>query len=149
LLYFAYTARIDPVRMAEAAPGAEFRFIAHLPQHGLVWAILDGTWEGSLPSIEQNPAATVWGAVFDVPDDEYPGLDGVEQGEGRTGTTTQAIDRNGKRHDVMIHVAATPIDANGHLPSTAYLELMVSGSRHWSLPAGWVAALEEHLAPLP
>ncbi len=77
MLYFAYTARIDPVRMAEAAPGAEFRFIAHLPQHGLDWAIVDGGG-GYLPSIEPNPAATVWGAVFAVPEAEFPALDEAE-----------------------------------------------------------------------
>ena len=31
MLYFAYTARIEPSKMAEVAPGATFEFIAHLP----------------------------------------------------------------------------------------------------------------------
>ena len=30
LLYFAYTARIEPSKMADVAPGATFEFIAHL-----------------------------------------------------------------------------------------------------------------------
>jgi hypothetical protein len=37
--------------------------------------------------------------------------------------------------------------ANGeYRPERSYLHLMVSGSRHWHLPAGWTASLEEHLA---
>ncbi len=35
LLYFAYTARIAPQEMSDVAPGAEFQFIAHLPEWGL------------------------------------------------------------------------------------------------------------------
>ncbi len=45
LLYFAYSARIAPDRMAEAAPGAEFQFIAHLPEWGLQFPI-DGDGYG-------------------------------------------------------------------------------------------------------
>jgi gamma-glutamylcyclotransferase (GGCT)/AIG2-like uncharacterized protein YtfP len=142
LLYFAYTARIDPVRMAAAAPGAEFRFVAHLPEHGLEWPIADGDWGGGLPSLIPNTAATVWGAVFAVPEPEFPALDEAEGAEGRTASTTQVIDRTGKRHTVTVHVAAAG-SGNGHRPSTAYVDLMLDGSRHWALPAGWIAGLEE------
>ncbi len=52
------------------------------------------------------------------------------------------IDRTGKRHAVSVHVAAAGSE-NGHQPSAAYVDLMLDGSRHWSLPAGWIAGLEE------
>lgn len=134
--------------MAQTAPGAEFRFIAHLPQHRLEWSIADGAWGGGLPSVIPNPTGTVWGAVFSVPDREFPALDAVERTEGRSVTKVQATDRNGKRHDVTLHVGSTPDNGNGHhQPSAAYVALMLDGSRHWSLPAGWIAGLEEHLGP--
>jgi hypothetical protein len=86
----------------------------------------------------------VWGAVFSVPEDQVPALNASEEAEGRTPTTTQAMDREGRRHDVLLHVCGTEV--NGEFdPSRPYLEAMVAGSRHWKLPAGWVANLEEHL----
>jgi len=144
LLYFAYTARIDPVRMAEVCPGAEFQFIAHLPQCGLEWTIADRGWDGGLPSVRPDPASTVWGAVFLVPDTQFGGLDVVETGEGRSVRAVEAMDRNGKRHKVTTHVH----EGNGSSslpPSVDYVSIMLDGSRHWSLPAGWIAGLEEQL----
>ncbi len=139
-----------PARMADAAPGAEFQFIAHLPQHGLEWSIADGAWGGRLPSVVPDPGGTVWGAVFTVPDREFPSLDAVECAEGRAVASAEAMDRNGKRHNVTMHVGSIADNGNGrHQPSAEYVALMVDGSRHWSLPFGWIAGLEEHLAPRP
>jgi gamma-glutamylcyclotransferase (GGCT)/AIG2-like uncharacterized protein YtfP len=143
LLYFAYTARIEPERMSEVAPGAEFRFIAHLPQWGLDWPIVDQEWQGGLPTIVEDAGSTVWGAVFEVPEDEFDQLDKAESKEGRKATTLEAMDRTGRRHSVTVHRA----EANGSVatPSTEYVSIMLRGSKHWSLPFGWIAGLEEHL----
>lgn len=143
LLYFAYTARIAPERMSEVAPGAEFQFIAHLPQTGLEWAIENRTWGGGLPTVKPDETSTVWGAVFAVPDDQFAELDTIESEEGRTATTIEAMDRTGKLHEVTVHLH----EGNGasHTPSRDYVSVMLRGSRHWSLPAGWIAGLEEHL----
>lgn len=144
LLYFAYTSRIAPERMAEVAPGAEFRFIAHLPQWGLRWPIVDGEWGGALPTVAPDPAATVWGAVFSVPDDEFELLDKAEIKESRTSSTVEAMDRTGKRHQVTVHLCPATNGSAG-APSQEYVAAMLVGSRHWNLPAGWIAGLEEHL----
>jgi hypothetical protein len=130
--------------MAEVAPGAEFRFIAHLPQWGLRWPIVDGEWGGALPTVAPDAAATVWGAVFSVPDHEFDLLDKAETKESRTPATVEAMDRNGKRHQVTVHLCAGTNGSAG-TPSPQYVEAMLAGSRHWNLPAGWIAGLEEHL----
>ena len=144
MLYFAYTARISPTSMAEAAPGAEFQFIAHLPEWSLEFPIESRDWNGSLPAVKPAPGQTVWGAVFAVPDSDVESLNDVEGGEQRRVSTAEAIDRSGKRHEVTVHVR--DVDGNGsHRPSSDYLQIMLHGSRHWSLPAGWIAGLEEHL----
>lgn len=144
LLYFAYTTRIDPSHMSHAAPGAEFQFIAHLPEWGLDFPISDGEWGGALPTVKPQTGSTVWGAVFSVPDKEFADLDAIEAQESRTADTVEAMDRTGKRHQVTVHLYSGN-GANGRAPSTDYLTVMLNGSRHWSLPAGWIASLEEHL----
>jgi gamma-glutamylcyclotransferase len=143
LLYFTYDAHIDPARLRSVAPEASFEFIAHLPEWILEYTIPNGT--GGLPSVRPMPGNTVWGAVFSVADDELAAIDASEAAEGRVPTTAQVMDREGRRHDVVTHVSG-----NGHhetlAPEASYVRLMVSGGRHWKLPAGWVMALEEHLA---
>ncbi|HHC07606.1 MAG TPA: gamma-glutamylcyclotransferase [Actinobacteria bacterium] len=145
MLYFAYTARIAPAQMAEVAPGAEFRFIAHLPQWTITFPIYDEEWNGGLPSVEPADGQTVWGAVFEIPDVELEALHAAEAAEQRVPVTTEAMDRMGKRHEVLLHRHDGSGDGE-YAPSGPYLGLMVAGSRHWELPIGWIAGLEEHLA---
>lgn len=142
MLYFAYNANIDPSRLGDIAPGASFEFIAHLPEWKMEFTILNG--KGGLPSVRPLPGNTVWGAIFSVTPDDLAALDAHEAAEGRVPTRTQAMDREGRRHDVVTHVAGG--DAHEPLtPEQLYLRQMVTGGRHWKLPMGWVASLEEHL----
>lgn len=141
-LYFAYDATIDPDRMADIAPGAEFQFIAHLPEWRMTFPIPNG--DGSLPSVHPESGNTVWGAVFRVPTAEVAALNTAQESEGRVPTEVQATDREGRRHDVLVHVANGDADGSSAAPEAGYLRRMVVGGRHWNLPAGWVASLEEH-----
>lgn len=141
MFYFAYNANIDPNRMRNIAPGASFEFIAHLPEWKMEFTILNGS--GGLPTVRPLPGNTVWGAIFSVPDGELTAIDAHEATEGRVPTRTQAMDREGRRHDVVTHVAAESGDPLQ--PEQPYLRSMVTGGRHWNLPMGWVASLEEHL----
>lgn len=148
LLYFAYNARISPDQMAAVAPGAEFRFIAHLPEWGLNFPISATGWDGGLPTIKPESGSTVWGAVYEIAESDLALIDALELTEQRGSTTIEAMDRNGKRHQVLVHLLEGTPRHNGNgatKPSPEYLRLMVSGSRHWSLPFGWIASLEEHL----
>lgn len=142
MLYFAYDATIDPERLAGVAPGAEFQFIAHLPEWRLTFPIPNGG--GSLPSVHPESGNTVWGAVFRLPAAEVERLNAAQESEGRVPTTVQAMDREGRRHEVLVHVAGPGANGGG-APEAEYLRRMVQGGRHWHLPAGWVASLEEHL----
>jgi len=142
-LYFAYDATIDPDRLAGVAPSAVFQFIAHLPEWRMTFPIANG--DGSLPSVHPETGNTVWGAVFQLPASEVAGLNEAQESEGRVPTTVQAMDREGRRHHVLVHVAGGDANGNNTPPEAAYLMKMVSGGRHWKLPAGWVASLEERL----
>jgi len=142
VFYFAYNANIDPKRIETIAPGATFEFIAHLPEWKMEFTILNGS--GGLPNVRPVPGNTVWGAIFSVPDRQLAAIDEQEAAEGRVRTTTQAMDRQGRRHDVVTHVSSADADADLQ-PEKPYLRLMVQGGRHWDLPMGWVASLEEQL----
>lgn len=142
VLYFAYDANIEPHRLADIAPGASFQFIAHLPEWKMEFTILNGA--GGLPNVRPLPGNTVWGAIFSVDEADLAALDTHEADEGRIPAKIQAMDREGRRHNVVTHVA-NGTNGNQLDPERPYLELMVAGGRHWNLPMGWVASLEERL----
>jgi hypothetical protein len=143
-LYFAYTARIAPQRLTELIPSAAFEFIAHLPETRMSFPIKDAGWDGGLPSIHHEEGNTVWGAVFSIPSKQLSDLHDAEAIEGRIPSQAfKAVDREGRSHPVVTHVHAET--TGDHTPSRSYMEVVVAGARHWGLPTGWVAGLEEHL----
>ena len=140
-LYFAYASLLDPDRIAAVAPGATFLFTAHFPETRLVF--VDSDEATGLPSLLAETGHTVWGGIFEVPDEDVASLTDAEESEGRVaGWDVKAVDREGNKHDCLTFVAkASP---NGeHRPGPGHLESMIKGARHWSLPAGWVLGLED------
>ena len=61
MLYFAYSATLDPELLSSIAPNAKFLYIAHLPEAKLVFPTPDGR-----PSVRPAAGNTVWGAIFEV-----------------------------------------------------------------------------------
>ena len=139
-LYFAYASFLDPDRIGEVAPGAKFLFTAHYPETKLGF-VHSGT-NRATATLTRYPAHTVWGGVFEIPDDQVEALVSAEANEGRSpGFDHKAVDREGNKYDCLAFVAAGSPD--DHLPTTEYLDSMIRGARHWSLPAGWVMGLED------
>lgn len=139
-LYFAYGSLLDPDRISEAAPGSKFQFTAHFPETKLDFVPSD---EGPVPTLVKESGHTVWGGVFEIPEDQIASLTAVERGEGRTpGFDVKAVDREGNKYDCLTFVAVER--PNGQLrPTAGYLAAMVRGARYWNLPAGWVMGLED------
>jgi gamma-glutamylcyclotransferase (GGCT)/AIG2-like uncharacterized protein YtfP len=140
-LYFAYGSLLDPDRIDEVAPGAEFRFIAHYPETKLDFVASDEN--GAVPTLTKESGHTVWGGVFEVPEESVASLTLAEAEEGRSpGFDLKAVDREGNKHNCLTFVAAGSVNGD-HRPNARYLEAMIRGARHWNLPAGWVMGLED------
>ncbi len=140
-LYFAYGSLLDPDRISKAAPGSEFLFTAHYPETRLRFAASDEN--GAVPTLIRESGHTVWGGVFEIPDEQVDSLIRAEKAEGRRpGFDQKAVDREGNKHDCLTFIADG--ETNGDFrPDPDYLEAMINGARHWSLPAGWVMGLED------
>ena len=139
-LYFAYGSLLDPDRMSTASPGSRFLFTAHYPETRLDFVV---NGDGAIPTLVKESGHTVWGAVFEIPEEDIASLTAVEKAEGRKpGFEAKAVDREGNKHDCLTFTAR--IGANGATdPDPAYLAFMISGAKHWNLPAGWVMGLED------
>jgi hypothetical protein len=139
-LYFAYASFLDPDRIGEVAPGAKFLFTAHYPETRL--GFVHSGVNRATATLTRDPAHTVWGGVFEIPDDQVDALVSAEAHEGRSpGFDHKAVDREGNKYDCLAFVATGSPD--DHLPTAEYLDSMIRGARHWSLPAGWVMGLED------
>lgn len=140
-LYFAYGSLLDPDHIAKVAPDARFLFTAHYPETKLGF-VASGA-NGALPTLISDSGHTVWGGVFEIPSDQVESLIAAEKSEGRVpGFDQKAVDREGNKYDCLAFVSSG--EPNGdHRPSPEYLESMVRGARHWSLPAGWVMGLQD------
>jgi gamma-glutamylcyclotransferase (GGCT)/AIG2-like uncharacterized protein YtfP len=140
-LYFAYGSLLDPERISEVAPGSRFLFTAHYPETRLDFAHSPN--DGAVPTLTKESGHTVWGGVFEIPEDDVKALTAAERAEGRKpGFDLKAVDREGNKYDCLTFVAVG--GPNGEQrPDPEYLESMINGARHWSLPAGWVMGLED------
>lgn len=140
-LYFAYGSLLDPDKMKQAAPGSQFLFTAHYPETKLDFAA--SKENGVVPTLTKMSGHTVWGGVFEIPDEDVKSLTRAERAQGREpGFDLKAVDREGNKHDCLTFVATGDVNGDNR-PSPEYLEAMVNGARHWSLPAGWVMGLED------
>ncbi|HZD23394.1 MAG TPA: gamma-glutamylcyclotransferase family protein [Acidimicrobiia bacterium] len=147
ILYFAYGSLLDPDRIAEAAPGSRFLFTAHFPETKL--GFVDHAGNGLIPTLTRKEGHTVWGGVFEIPDDAVDSLIRAEKAEGRQpGFDQKAVDREGHKYRCLTFVADGEPDDEAR-PSPEHLEAMIRGARHWSLPAGWVMGLEDLTEDLP
>jgi AIG2-like family len=144
VLYFTYTSRLSPELIAAVAPEAEFKFIAHIPEHGVRFPIDVDEWQGGLPTAVPDPSSTVWGVVYEVPKSNIDAIEAAEAREKRSRTEVETMDRMGQRHHVVTYLC--PDGGTDTAPSAAYLELMLAGSKHWDLPIGWIIGLKQALA---
>jgi hypothetical protein len=137
MLFFSYDGMMDPAQLEAIAPKANFQFIAHLPETRLIFPTTDGR-----PSIEPAPGNTVWGAVFEVSNAELKAITahGAEFGQ-KPMKDVKAVDRSGHKYPVAVF--AHPANGERNRPSADYMRQVVAGARHWHLPTGWVAGLED------
>lgn len=139
-LYFAYTALLAPERMSVIAPGARFMFSAHFPATKLRF-VANGS--GTFPTLAEDPDHTVWGAVFSVSGGDLESITAAEKSEGRQpGWDKKAVDREGNKHECVTFVGYGEGTADAK-PDRAYVDDIISGARHWKLPAGWIVGLED------
>jgi len=140
-LYFAYGSFLDPERIERAAPGSRFLFTAHYPETKLDF--VPSPENGAIPTLTKESGHTVWGGVFEIPEDEVSSLIEAEEAEGRQpGFDLKAVDREGNKHDCLAFVAVGDVNGDNR-PNSEYLDAMIKGARHWSLPAGWIMGLED------
>jgi len=99
MLYFAYSATLDPDLLTSIAPNAKFLYIAHLPEAKLTFPTADGR-----PSVRLASGNTVWGAIFEIDEEDAAAIEKAEAADGRTPRKDlRAVDRAGNKYEVVTY----------------------------------------------
>jgi arsenate reductase len=145
-LYFAYGSNLEPVQMGARCPEHRVVGRAVLRGHRVRFRGWGRDWKGAVATVEPEAGHDVHGVVFALSEDDYRTLDGYEGYDG-PGAPTSLYDRvparvkmeDGNVVDVETYVIRPRAEGR---PSRKYLDAILRGMRHHSLPAGAIAEME-------
>ncbi len=138
-LYAAYGTNLDPARMSERCPHSPLRSTGWLLGWRLTFGGEEHGWDGSLPTIVEDPIDQVFVAVYDVTREDETELDRWEQAD-------SGLYRKAKVRVSTLNGELVPwiyvLDAfEGGLPSAMYLGVLADAAEAADAPADYVAAL--------
>lgn len=132
--FFLYGDNLNPTQLKRRAPEHKFLYLATLADHTIKFCRWSSQWRCGLASIAPSPGEKVWGAVFELTDEDLKILDQFEedvpQGAYRHLQVTVVTEAGEK--DLVTTYAAAPIGK--FKPKDHYLEWVIKGLKHWKLP---------------
>jgi len=151
MLYFAYGSNLEPNQMRSRAPGHRVVGLAALRDYRLVFPLYSNDWGGGVSSVQPHHGDTVWGVLFDVPEEDLRRLDSFEKfiapgdqhniydRQHMTVELTRPDDGSVPRRVRADLYVARP--SNPSPPSRRYLDQLILGARHYRLPEDYIAQL--------
>jgi hypothetical protein len=150
-LTFAYGSNMDFDQMRQRCPSAQFICIAVLKNHRLAFTRKSKDRNCGVSDVVPTPDSVVSGVVYEITEYDLAVLD-VKEGyrpsrraeDNSYNRRTETVFPNGdetKPLNVEIYFAVP--QENPPLPNQEYKNLIVSGARHWELPADYIAELEK------
>ena len=130
---------MDPHQMRRRCKGAHPRGAAHLAGHRLIFTWDSSVWRGGVGSIVADPAAEVWGVLWDITAEDERALDRYELVHRDVyRKETVKVRAQSDDFDALVYVATA---AEWRKPSKRYLAALLRGAKAHDLPAAYVAAL--------
>ena len=150
MIYFAYGSNLDRLQMSARCPGARFIGAARLYDYRLTFPRRSHVRDSAVASIERAEGASVWGALYEIADEDVPRLDGREGYEPRRGVGENFANRvpvtviaaDGAPLEAMTYVTSPKPDPG--LPSADYLSILISGAIACSAAEEYIAMLSSH-----
>ncbi len=136
---FAYGSNMPVARLRERCPSAHAIGVAELPGHELRWHKRSRDGSGKC-DIVASDAASVFGVLYEIANDEKPDLDRAEGlGAGYEEIEIEVL-CGGESLKVKAY-RATDTDP-ARRPYTWYRALVLAGAKEHGLPAPYIAGLE-------
>ena len=131
---FIYAENLHPNQLKRRAPEHKFLFKAYLPDHTLHFPRFSSQWRCGLGSITPSPGERVWGAVFELTDEDLKILDAYdgEVPEGAFRHLEVTVMTEDEQKELVTTHAANPIGK--FRVKDDYLDFVRKGIKHWDLP---------------
>ncbi|HXC67432.1 MAG TPA: gamma-glutamylcyclotransferase family protein [Nitrospiraceae bacterium] len=132
--FFLYGDNLNPTQLKRRAPEHRFLMLAALPEHTIKFCRWSSQWRCGLASVIPSPGEQVWGAVFEVTDEDLKLMDLFEDDVPETAfrqVQVTVVTEAGEKMLVTTY-AATPIGK--FKPKAHYLDWVMKGLKHWKLP---------------
>jgi gamma-glutamylcyclotransferase len=151
MLYFAYGSNLDWNQMRDRCPSARFLSIACAEGYRLEFTWFSRNRRCGVADIVASPGNEVWGAVFEIRDDEIGELDRREGYQAEREREKNSYER--RQLDVICQSdSKSPIAVLTYFvversksplkPSVEYKSQILDGARHWRLPEAYIEKLE-------
>ena len=145
-LYFAYGSNMSRTQMAQRCPDHECLGIAVLKDHALCFPRHSPIRNCGVAGLEEKPGAEVWGVVYRLHDADLAALDRREGYDpakpahvNRYNRRTVCVLMDGGMQECLTYFARE--EPGHHVPSTDYMQAILTGAEENGLPADYVAAL--------
>ena len=131
---FIYAENLHPNQLKKRAPEHKFLFKAYLPDHTIHFPRFSSQWRCGLASITPSPGERVWGAVFELTDEDLKILDAYdgEVPEGAFRHLEVTVMTEDEQKKLATTHAANPIGK--FRVKDDYLDFVGKGVKHWDLP---------------
>ncbi|GJL55154.1 MAG: hypothetical protein NPIRA02_22860 [Nitrospirales bacterium] len=132
--FFVYADNLNPVQLKRRAPEHKWLYHAYLQDHTIHFARWSSQWRCGLATITPSQGERVWGAVFDITEEDLKELDKFEGDlpEGAFRHLEVTIVKEDEQKELVVTHFAQAIGkfkAKDH-----YLDWIIAGVRHWKLP---------------
>jgi hypothetical protein len=151
-IYFAYGSNMDWTQMRNRCSSARFICLALLKDHCLAFTRRSVSRDCGVADVLPARGQNVWGIVYQISkEDLSQGLDPTEGFRPNRSPDKNAYNRRQgavyqdgvgtKSLTAEIYFAVN--QDNPPLPNQEYKNLLLHGARHWNLPFGYIAELEQ------
>jgi gamma-glutamylcyclotransferase len=139
--YFAYGSNLNWPQMQRRCPSSRFICIARLPDYQFGITRHSRLRNCGTANVIAARGNEVWGAVYDICDEDLLILDSFEDGYRREILPVFGLNGGEAPLQALVYIAELELDVP--LPNAEYKRLILEGARHWKLPSLYLSILEE------
>ena len=141
MYYFAYGSNLNWPQMQRRCPSSRFVSIARLPDYQFGITRHSRLRNCGTANVIAARGGEVWGALYDICDEELLILDGFEDGYSREILPVFGLNGEEAAFQALVYVAQLEVDVP--LPNAEYKQLILEGAKHWKLPSIYLSILEK------
>ena len=141
MYYFAYGSNLNWPQMQRRGPSSRLICIARLTNYQFGITRHSLLRNCGTANVIAAPGKEVWGAVYDICDEDLLILDSFEDGYRREILPVFALNVGEEPFQALVYISEPELDVP--LPNADYKRLILEGAKHWKLPSLYLWILEE------